>query len=225
MTSKSQELRDEIRTIFTSQGNLLDTLIPPVLFIALNSLFSFEAALVGSLGVALLFTAVRLLRKQSLRYALGGLGGVALAVLAAWLLGRAEGFFLPTIISGGIYFLLTVISLLVRRPLAAWSSFLARRWPREWYWHPRVRPAYTEVTWLWLVVFGLRLALQVVVLQKEDPTLLGITNLLSGWPVTISLLIASYLYGTWRLGQLQGPSVEEFKNGAEPPWSGQRSGF
>jgi hypothetical protein len=39
------------------------------------------------------------------------------------------------------------------------------------------------------------------------------------------VLIASYLYGTWRLGTLGGPSVEEFKPGAEPPWEGQQRGF
>jgi hypothetical protein len=38
-------------------------------------------------------------------------------------------------------------------------------------------------------------------------------------------LIASYLYGTWRLRNLGGPSVEEFKSGAEPPWEGQQRGF
>jgi len=39
------------------------------------------------------------------------------------------------------------------------------------------------------------------------------------------LLVISYLYGTWRLRHLKGPSVEEFKAGAEPPWTGQRRGF
>ena len=31
--------------------------------------------------------------------------------------------------------------------------------------------------------------------------------------------------GLWRLGNLGGPSVEEFKNGAPPPWQGQQRGF
>ena len=41
----------------------------------------------------------------------------------------------------------------------------------------------------------------------------------------VLLLIVSYLYGTWRLRSLGGPSVEEFKSGAEPPWEGQQRGF
>jgi hypothetical protein len=38
-------------------------------------------------------------------------------------------------------------------------------------------------------------------------------------------LVISYIYGTWRLKYLRGPSVEEFRAGAEPPWTGQRRGF
>ena len=44
-------------------------------------------------------------------------------------------------------------------------------------------------------------------------------------PATMILLIVSYLYGTWRLRNLGGPSVEEFKSGTEPPWEGQQRGF
>ena len=121
--------------------------------------------------------------------------------------------------------LLMAVSLVAGRPLVAWTSHLARRWPRDWYWHPRVRPAYSEVTWLWLVVFALRLALQWAVLGRQQPALLAATNLLTGWPVTIILLVISYLYGTWRLRGLAGPSVDEFKAGAAPPWTGQRRGF
>jgi hypothetical protein len=39
------------------------------------------------------------------------------------------------------------------------------------------------------------------------------------------LLIFSYLYGTRRLAQLSGPSVEEFRNNTPAPWQSQRRGF
>jgi len=37
--------------------------------------------------------------------------------------------------------------------------------------------------------------------------------------------VLTYLYGTWRLARLGGPSVLEYKEGAAPPWSGQQRGF
>jgi hypothetical protein len=223
--NRLQELWEEFQAVFVGRGNLVDTIIPPILFVGLNALAGFSAALWGALGVALLFAVARLVRRQPVRYALGGLGGVGLAVSVAWLVGRAEGFFLPTILTGAGTMLLMVVSLVAGRPLVAWTSYLARRWPRDWYWHPRVRPAYSEVTWLWLVVFALRLGLQWAVLQQENSIVLAVTNLVTGWPATVLLLAVSYLYGTWRLRNLGGPSVEEFKTGAEPPWTGQRRGF
>jgi hypothetical protein len=225
MSGKLQELADEFRTVMTGRGNLLDSILPPILFVALNALFTLQVAAIGSLTVAVLLTAVRLIRRQPVQYALGGLGGVGLAVLVAWLVGRAEGYFLPSLVTSAGTLVLMAISLIARRPLVAWTSFLARRWPLEWYWHRKVRPAYGEVTWLWLAVFGARLGLQLVLFQREEPVLLGVANLLGGWPATVILLIISYLYGTWRLQNLGGPSVEEFRSGAEPPWESQQRGF
>lgn len=111
------------------------------------------------------------------------------------------------------------------RPIVAWTSYIARRWSQDWYWHPRVRPVYGEVTWLWVLVFGLRLLLQLNLFQGEQVSQLGVVQVLSGWPVTIVLLIVSYLHGTWRLRSLHGPSVEEFRAGVEPPWEDQLRAF
>jgi hypothetical protein len=121
--------------------------------------------------------------------------------------------------------LLCLLSVLAGRPMVAWTSYITRRWPLDWYWHPKVRPAYSEVTWLWVVFFGLRLLLQFNLFQEQATGLLAVVNVVTGWPATIVLLIVSYLYGTWRLRNLGGPGVEEFKAGAEPPWTGQRRGF
>jgi hypothetical protein len=109
--------------------------------------------------------------------------------------------------------------------MVAWTSFITRRWPLEWYWHPRVRPAYSEVTIAWTLFFALRTLVQFSLFQQQAGGTLGVVQLLTGWPALIILLIASYLYGMWRLQNLQGPSVEEFKSGANPPWQGQKRGF
>ena len=223
-TSKARELLDEFRTVAGNVG-LLDTIIPPVLFLALNGWMSFQAAMVGSLGLAVLIAVLRLSRKQSLFYALAGMASVGLAIALAYLLGRSEGYFLPDIVNSGLVIGLSVVSLTIHKPMVAWTSFLARRWPLDWYWHELVRPAYTEVTLAWIIFFALRLFWQVTLFRGNDIGQLALVNTLSGWPATIILLIVSYLYGTWRLANLGGPSVEEFRNHVPPPWQSQRRGF
>jgi len=223
-SNKARELLEEFRAV-TGKVGLLDTILPPVLFLLLNGLAGFTAAMIGALGTAFLIAILRLRRKQSLMYALAGMGSVGLAIALALLLGRSEGYFLPGIVNGGLTIALALVSLLIRKPIVAWTSYLARRWPLDWYWHARVRPAYTEVTLAWILFFALRLFWQVSLFQGQDVSQLALVNALTGWPATVILLILSYLYGTWRLAQLRGPSVEEFRNDAPAPWQGQRRGF
>jgi len=221
---KLRELLEEFRLVL-GRGSLLDAILPPVIFLIINSIFGFQAAMWASLGPAVLIAAHRLWRGQSILYALAGIGSVGLAIAIVWFLGRAEGYFLPNLVSGGMTFALSLISLLIRRPLVAWTSFIARRWPLDWYWHSRVRPAYGEVTLAWTVFFAARLLWQVSLFQAQAASQLAFVNALLGWPALIVLLVLSYLYGTWRLGNLKGPSVEEFQEQTPPPWEGQKRGF
>ena len=224
-SDKLRELAEQFRTVLAGRGGLLDLLLPPVVFLVVNAIFGLRAAGWVALALALGFTGLRVLRGQPVGYALGGVGGVALALLLVRLSGRAEGYFLPGIITGGLTVLLCVASLIARRPLVAWTSHLTRGWPRAWYWHPRVRPAYAEVTAAWTLFFALRWLLQLNLFRAAEVDQLAWLNVLTGWPATIVLLAASYLYGQWRLQQREGPSVEEFKADEPPPWEGQQRGF
>jgi hypothetical protein len=225
LAEKFHELVEEFRGVVWGQSNLVDAILPPLIFVLLNALLGLGYAAWGAFAGVLLIAGLRLVRGQSLRYALGGLGGVTLALVVARLLGRAEGYFIPGILTGAGTILVALASLIIRRPMVAWTSYIARRWPLDWYWHPRVRPAYSEVTWLWMGFFTLRSLLQIAVLRNASVEALAITNLVTGWPATVALLVISYLYGTWRLRNLCGPSVEEFKADTEPPWKGQHRGF
>lgn len=225
MKEKVYEIVAEFRAVFTGRSNLADAIIPPATFLIVNALSNFEYALWGALGTAFAIALFRLLKRQSLIYALGGLAAAVLAMLVARWLGRAEGYFLPGIITSGVFAIASVVSIAAGRPLVAWTSHLTRRWPINWYWHAKVRPAYSEVTWAWVAYFAIQLSLQLKLFQEGAVALLGFLNIVTGWPGTIVLLVVSYLYGTWRLQNLGGPSIEEFEAGAEPPWEGQRRGF
>jgi hypothetical protein len=224
-SNRLRELLDEFRAVFAGRNNLLDTIVPPLLFLIVNTTLGLDYAIWLSLGVALAITGLRLARRQSLAYAFGGLGGVGFAILVSQVLGRSEGYFLPGIVNAGLTALLCLVSVVVQRPLVAWTSFIARRWPLGWYWHPKVRPVYSEVTGLWAVFFSLKLLVQLNLFQSQSGQALAVVSVLTGWPATIVLLVISYLYGTWRLKNLGGPSVEEYRSNSPSPWISQRRGF
>lgn len=224
--TKLQELWEELQNVFAGRGvKLLDTLLPVVVFLAVNPRLGIPLAMGLSIATSVVFFLIRLLKKDNLYYALAGLGAVLLAGLFAFISDSAAGFFLPGLISSGLTVLLLLISAAVKRPLAALTSHLTRSWPLDWYWHPKVRPAYSEVTLFWAVGFGLRLGLEYWLYTQGAVRSLGLIRTVLGWPYTVLLLILSYLYGLWRLGKLSGPSVEEFKSGASEPWEGQKRGF
>ena len=220
-----QEVIDEFRAVVAGRSHVIDAILPPVAFVVLNAALGFAVASWGAMGVAVALGLVRLVRGEPWGYAVGGLAATALALVSALVSDRAEGYFLPNLINGGLTTLICLISVLVGRPLVALTSHLARGWPLAWYWHPKVRPAYSEVTLTWAVFFGLRLAVQWVLFRTAGAASLGLVTVALGWPATILLLVASYLYGTWRLQHLDGPSVEEFEEGTPPPWEGQQRGF
>ena len=224
--AKLKELQEELATVFSGRGpGLLDAALPVLIYLVVSRILDFETGIWSAIAVSILFLLFRLSKKQSGVYSLLGLGGVLLAAAAAYLSGGESGFFLPGLFSG----LLTVIALLgslvFKRPLAAYSSHLTRRWPMNWYWHPRVLPAYSEVTLFWALGFGARLGLEYWLYLTGRTISLGLVKTIIGWPYTILLLVLSYIYGIWRLGHLAGPSVEEFSTGAPEPWRGQKRGF
>jgi len=182
-------------------------------------------ATISAVVLAALLTVVRLVRKQSWLYAFSGLVLTLLAAGLAWFTQNAASFFLPDLLTSGILLAAVLLSIWAGKPLAAWSSHLTRAWPKEWYWLPNVRPAYTEVTWMWAALIAVRLIVQYALYQQSNVSLLGWSNVLLGWPVTIAVLVISYLYGTWRLAKLGGPRVEEFLSHQPAPWKGQRKGF
>ena len=225
MINKMNELWQELRTVFSGRSNTLDTIIPPLLYVLVNLLAGPLPAVLSAVGLAVILTVLRLVRKQSWWYAVSGLVLTLLAAGLAWFTQNAASFFLPDLITSGALLAATLLSIWLKKPLAAWSSHLTRGWPKDWYWLPNIRPAYTEVTWMWAAFIAARLMAEYLLYQQGNVSLLGLANVLLGWPVTIVVLVMSYLYGTWRLTKLGGPSVEEFLSHQPAPWKGQKKGF
>lgn len=222
---KKSDVADEVRTLMTGQVSIADGIFPPLVFVAVNAIWGVTPAAIAGVTTALLISSWRLIRRQPLRFALAGLAGTVIAALVAVRSGSATGYFLPGLISGGLTTLLILASLAVRKPFVAWTSWITRGWPIEWYWHPQVRPAYMRTTWIWAAFFGLRTTGQGVLFVSDQATALGLVRVATGWPGLAALLILTYTLGRKWLEKLEGPSVEEFKANTPPPWSVQQQGF
>lgn len=182
-------------------------------------------AAVIAIGISLILVGFRLNRKKSWQYAFSGFLGVVIAASFALIADNAANYYFPKIITSMGLVAISSISLAIKKPLAAWLSHLSRGWELEWFWRDDIRPAYTEVTLFWLALFTMRGILQFTLLINNNLSGLFLINTLLGFPVTIAVLILSYVYGIWRLKNLGGPGIDEYRSQTPKPWRGQTRGF
>jgi len=199
------------RDLLADRKILVDSIAPPIVFVTANALWGLGVAATVSLGLALGLVVFRLVRRQRLLYAVSGLGGVALGVGFALASQSAAGFFVPGILTNAVMGVVSVVSILVRRPLIAFTSAALYRWPLDWYWHPKVRPAYSEITWAWAALYLGKAGIQLALVRADEVGWLTVARLVTGWPAFAGMLVLSYAYVNRRLAALGGPSIEEFR--------------
>lgn len=219
------EIYEEARELVFGRVPVADGVLPPLVFVAVNAVWGVVPGAIAGIGSALAIVAWRLFRGRPLRFALAGLAGTSLAVALALRSGSARDYFVPGLLSGAGTTVLILASIAWRRPLVAWTSWLTRGWPIDWYWHPQVRPAYSRASWLWAGFFTIRTSTQGWLYMSGEEAALGLVRVITGWPGLLALLAVTYYLGRRWLDSLEGPSVVEFEEGSAPPWSGQQRGF
>ena len=185
-------VRARVLEVLGGRRGVVDGGLPPLLFVAVHAAAGAhvgrQTALYSALGAAaaagLALVAVRLVRRQPLRSALGGLAGLAVAAGFALTSGEARGFFLPAIIVDAAYGLAFLASALIGRPLVGTIyGLLLRRWI-AWRQDAPLRRVYTLATVGWSLVFVLRAGVQAALYVADRPDLLAAGKLVLGWPLT-----------------------------------------
>jgi hypothetical protein len=223
MTNLTKDIISELKSFI--KGSTMDALIPPILFMIMQNLFTLSVAALVAIGSAGILFLYRLFKKEKWQYAIIGFVGVAIASGFAYIAGNAKNYFLPDIIGAIFTFSISLISVVAKKPLAAWVSHLTRGWTIDWFWRKDIKPAYQEVTLFWTFFFFLRLVILISVFTSGNTLILFVSNFILGFPTTILILTISYIYGIWRLKTLKGPGIDEYNDNKEPPWHGQRKGF
>ena len=143
-----------------------------------------------AVGMGVLMTAVRLVRRETLQFALAGFAGVALSAFIADRTGRAEDFFLPGLLLNAGYAAAYLISILIRWPLLGVLLAPILGEGKTWRKDPERLRLYTRASWIWVGVFALRLAVQLPLYFADALLALGIAKTIMGLPI---FLIAGWL--------------------------------
>jgi hypothetical protein len=221
----NDDIRDEIKSLFVGDRTLGDSFAPPLLFVLVNAMWGLGPAAAIAIASGAVVAAWRVRNGQQIIYALAGIVAVAFAAFLALRSGRAESYFLPGIVSTIAYAGGTLLSILLKRPLAGWTSWAYRRWPRDWYWRDDVRPAYSHVSWYWFGYFAVRGGISSWLFVVEQPELLAIWKSLTSWPTLLPLFYLTYRVGVSERDALGGPNIDEYLAGAEPPFVGGQRRF
>ncbi len=219
----NREILEELQSVL--KGKTLDALIPPLVFVMLQSRVELWIAGLAAALVSIGFAGWRHLKKQTTGYALGGLVSVIIATGFAIYANSASNYFLPGVLSNTAITLGLIVLVVLDRPVAAYLSHLTRGWKLDWFWRKDVKPAYREVSWFWTWAFVIATSLRWFYYLQGDVEALAVLSTILGLPFTIAILIPAYIYGLWRLRQLKGPGIEEYLEGKSPPYRGQTRGF
>lgn len=176
-------------------------------------------ALVASLAAAALAVLLRLVQRTPTTQAFSGVVGVAVGAVWAWRTGEAQDYFTYGLWVNLAWAVGALVSVLVRWPVVGVLVSLLRGRDMSWRTAPGVaathlRRRYAWATWLWVGLFGARLAVQVPLwLQGEDAVgWLGTAKLVMGVP-----LFALGLWLTWLLVASPAARAEQEDRPATPP--------
>jgi uncharacterized membrane protein len=193
------------RDALEDRSLLVDTALSPIVFLAVNALAGLNAAAIAALGLAVAVVLTRLVRRQPVTNALGGLVGVGIAVLIALATGSAEGYFLPRVVLNAFWALAFLVSIVARRPAIGIFAQLVHGLPEDWLANPPVRRAFTEATMIWVVYYAGKAIIYGVLIQAGELGALAAVSFVLGWPLFIGLFAATYWFLRRRIERLGGP--------------------
>ncbi len=173
---------------------LAEAILPGLVFLVVYT-FTKELvpALAASLGLAVIFTVVRLVRRSGPTQAIAGLIGVgASAALALWT-GRAEDNYVLGFYTNAAYAVALLVSLLVGWPLIGLIVGFLLGDGTSWRTERRKLRAMQFLTLIWLGLFTARLIVQVPFYFAGNVEALGATRLLMGVPLYALVLVFTWL--------------------------------
>lgn len=184
--------------------SVVPTLLFVILYVTTSSVLLASLAAVAVVALALV---LRIAARQSPATVLGGLIGVALGAVLAIRSGQGSDFYAPGIVINAVTLLVLLISLLAGRPLVGLFVGLLDVRVQDWATDPDARRVYNRATWLFIVLYASKLAIQVPLLLTGRVAALGVAKLAMGLPAFAVIAYLVWLMHRALLARRQGAAA------------------
>jgi len=196
VTDVAEEIADDTALLAQALGGwrgMLDSGVPSLVFLIayLVTDHNLGLSIKLALGTGLLLALERLVRRKSLQQVLSGGVGLAVSAYITHKSGKAENFFLPGILWNLGYFVVCVVSFLVKRPVIGFMIAGLKGQDMSWVRDEKLQRTYSTLTLLWVAVFGIRVGIMLPLYLAGAVTALGTIKLILGWPLYLLAIYAS----------------------------------
>ncbi|HEY8581964.1 MAG TPA: DUF3159 domain-containing protein [Capillimicrobium sp.] len=166
---------------------IAESTLPAVAFVIAVTASGQDIRLAAIIAVAFaaVFAVARLARRQTPVYAISGVVGVAIAGWIASRTGKAENFFLPGLLMNAGYAAAFLVSIVARWPLVGVIFAGMSQGGMAWRKDPVRLKAFTRATWIFVVLFLLRIAVQLPLYLADALVALGTARVAMGLPLFI----------------------------------------
>ncbi len=174
---------------------IIDSGAPTVVFVIVYVATGNDlgVAVWSALGAGIAIALWRIVRRESLQQILAGLIGVGISAFVASRTQTGEGYFIPGLLQNIGYGLAFLVSILIGWPLiGVIVGFLTGQGVR-WRSDPELRRIYSAASWIWVALFGLRIAVQGPMYLAGWVGPLGFAKVIMGVPLFIAAGYFTYL--------------------------------
>ena len=176
---------------------VFESVLPGLAFVLLFTLTrDLLLSVVVSVGLAAVFTIIRLVQRSTLSAALGGLIATAAAAALALWTGRAQDNFVPGLITNAAYGTAFLISAFIGWSLIGLAVGFLMNEGTAWRTDARKRRVFFWLAIAWAALFFARLAVQLPLYlagTDEATTALGTLKLVMGLPLFAPLVAVTWL--------------------------------
>lgn len=200
-------------TLLTAMGGvrgIVESILPGLLFLITYTVTrNLWWSVAAPVAIAVVFVVIRIVRRQALTTSIAGLIGIVLSAAIALLLNKPEANFIPGFFINAGILLVTLITVVVRRPLIGVVASLLLSDPEWRHDRAQLRVAYIS-TWLWVGLAVIRLGVELPLYFAGDTSALAAARLITGVP-----LYAVTLWLTWLVMRTAWTAPERVEDDAD----------